>query len=122
VIQFARCSSLHDPDDAVHVHRDGTDTKDVHPTWIFQRGGEHLLLHYRETARGVTLLVSGDGELRSYTFHDFAALEKFESEMAEFLMQAGWTPAHLTIEPQQPQPASDHILPSDAGRRPGAAH
>jgi hypothetical protein len=89
------------------------------PMWIFQRGGEHVLLHCRENARGVTLVVSGDGDLRSYSFHDFAALEKFEGEMAEFLLAAGWSPAHLTIEPQ---PTPDHIMPPEAHRRPGAAH
>ena len=70
------------------------------PTWIFQRGGEHLILNCRENARGVTLIVSGDGDLRSYSFHDFVALVKFESQMAEFLLLAGWSPAQLTIEPQ----------------------
>jgi hypothetical protein len=44
------------------------------PTWIFKRGGEQLMLHCRETGRGVTLVVSGDDDLRSYSFHDFAAL------------------------------------------------
>jgi hypothetical protein len=106
----------------VHVRRVAADTKGMLPTWIFQRGGDHLLLHCRENARGVTLLVSGDGELRSYSFHDFAALEKFEGEMAEFLVEAGWSPAHLTIEPQQPQQMPDQIMPPEAGRRPGAAH
>ena len=48
------------------------------PTWIFKRGGEQLMLHCRETGRGVTLVVSGDDDLRSYSFHDFAALVKFE--------------------------------------------
>ena len=70
------------------------------PTWIFQRGGEHLILNCRENARGVTLIVSGDGDLRSYSFHDFAALVKFESQMAEFLLHSGWSPAQLTIEPR----------------------
>ena len=56
------------------------------------------MLHCRETARGVTLVVSGDDDLRSYSFHDFAALVKFESEMADFLIGAGWTPARLTVE------------------------
>jgi hypothetical protein len=70
------------------------------PTWIFQRGGEHLILNCRENARGVTLIVSGDGDLRSYSFHDFAALVKFEGQMAEFLLHSGWSPAQLTIEAQ----------------------
>ena len=56
------------------------------------------MLHCRETGRGVTLVVSGDDDLRSYSFHDFAALVKFESEMADFLIGAGWTPARLTVE------------------------
>jgi hypothetical protein len=68
------------------------------PTWIFQRGGEQLMLHCRETGRGVTLVVSGDDDLRSYSFRDFAALVKFENEMADFLIGAGWTPARLTVE------------------------
>jgi len=70
------------------------------PTWIFQRGGEHIILNCRENARGVTLIVSGDGDLRSYSFHDFAALVKFQGQMAEFLLPAGWSPAQLAIEPQ----------------------
>jgi len=72
------------------------------PTWIFQRGGEQLMLHCRETGRGVTLVVSGDDDLRSYSFHDFAALVKFESEMADFLIGTGWAPARLTVEPSMP--------------------
>jgi hypothetical protein len=69
------------------------------PTWIFQRGDEQLMLHCRETGRGVTLVVSGDDHLRSYSFHDIAALVKFESEMADFLIGTGWAPARLTVEP-----------------------
>ena len=57
------------------------------------------MLHCRETGRGVTLVVSGDDDLRSYSFHDFAALVKFESEMSEFLIGTGWAPARLTVEP-----------------------
>jgi hypothetical protein len=57
------------------------------------------MLHCRETGRGVTLVVSGDDDLRSYTFHDFSALAKFESEMADFLIGTGWTPARLTVSP-----------------------
>ena len=72
------------------------------PTWIFQRGGEQLMLHCRETGRGVTLVVSGDDDLRSYSFHDFPALVKFESEMADFLIGTGWAPARLTVEPGMP--------------------
>jgi hypothetical protein len=71
------------------------------PTWIFQRGPDHILLHCRENPRGVTLVVSGDGDLRSYSFRDFDALAKFEREMEEFLLETGWLPAHLTIEPLQ---------------------
>ena len=56
------------------------------------------MLHCRETGRGVTLVVSGDDDLRSYSFHDFAALVKFESEMADFLIGTGWAPARLTVE------------------------
>ena len=46
------------------------------------------------------MIVSGDGDLRSYAFHDFAALVKFEGHMAEFLLQTGWSPAQMTIEPR----------------------
>jgi hypothetical protein len=81
------------------------------PAWIFRRGGEHLLLHYRESARGVTMVVSGDGDLRSYSFRDFAALEKFQGEMEEFLLETGWSPAHMTIELLLP-PGS--VAPLDA--------
>jgi len=89
------------------------DTKDMLPTWIFQRGGEHLILNCRENARGVTLIVSGDGDLRSYSFHDFAALVKFEGQMAEFLLQTGWAPAQLTIEPR--------AIPNHRASRPGGS-
>lgn len=78
------------------------------------------MLHCRETGRGVTLVVSGDDDLRSYTFHDFAALAKFESEMADFLIGTGWTPARLTVSPGQaptlptlPQPRTN--LPGQRG-------
>jgi hypothetical protein len=74
--------------------------------WIYRRGAEHLLLHCRETRRGVTLVVSGDGDLRSYSFHDYAALVKFESEMEEFLLETGW----LTVPPSgDPAVTSDHL-------------
>jgi len=82
------------------------------PTWIFQRGSEHLMLNCQENARGVTLIVSGDGDLRSYSFHDFAALVKFEGQMAEFLLAAGWSPAQLTIEAQA---ISNHRATRPAG-------
>jgi hypothetical protein len=84
------------------VRPPAADTTGVPPTWIFQRGEEQLLLRCRENARGVTLVVTGDGDLRSYSFRDFAALVKFEEEMAEFLLATGWSPAQLTIEPQLP--------------------
>lgn len=70
------------------------------PMRIFQRDGQCLMLHCRENARGVSLIVSGDGDLRSYSFRDFAALTKFEAEMAEFLLQLGWSPAQKT-EPKR---------------------
>lgn len=77
------------------------------------------MLHCRESGRGVTLVVSGDGDLRSYSFHDFAALVKFESEMEEFLLQTGWSPSQLTIEPRL---TPDHATQPEVGRRPGAAY
>jgi hypothetical protein len=90
------------------------------PTWIFKRGGEQLMLHCRETGRGVTLVVSGDDDLRSYSFHDFAALVKFESEMADFLIGTGWTPARLTVESGM-SPAIPRSVPGlpNAPGRPG---
>jgi hypothetical protein len=83
------------------------------PTWIFQRGGEQLMLHCRETGRGVTLVVSGDDDLRSYSFHDFAALVKFESEMADFLIGTGWAPARLTVESSM-SPGVPRSVPANA--------
>ena len=77
------------------------------------------MLHCREHARGVTLVVSGDGDLRSYSFHNFAALVKFESEMEEFLLETGWVQAQLTVEPRQ---TPDHPAQSEVVRRPGSAH
>jgi hypothetical protein len=88
------------------------------PTWIFQRDGERLMLHCREHPRGITLVVSGDGDLRSYSFHDVAALVKFESEMEEFLLETGWSPAQLTTEPRL---TPDESTKSQAGRGPRAA-
>jgi hypothetical protein len=89
------------------------------PVWIFQRGGERLMLHCRESARGVTLVVSGDGDLRSYSFHDFPALVKFESEMEEFLLETGWVRAQLTIEPRL---TPEHQTEPEAVPPPGTAH
>ena len=76
------------------------------------------MLHCRENPRGVTLVVSGDGDLRSYSFHDFAALVKFETEMEEFLLETGWVQAHLTIEPG---PTPERPTQPEAGRGPGPA-
>ena len=82
------------------------------PTWVFQRGTEHLLLHCRETPRGASLVVSGDTELRSYSFRDFDALVKFEEEMEQSLLQAGWEPAEMTIELKaSPDPVSQPQSP-----------
>jgi hypothetical protein len=78
------------------------DTIHVLPTRIFQRDDQRLLFFCREGRRGVTLVVSGDGDLRSYSFHDYSALEKFESEMEEFLLGTGWRPAQLSIETSAP--------------------
>jgi hypothetical protein len=90
------------------------DNRTMLPTWVFQKGCNQLMLHCRETPRGVTLVVSGDDDLRSYSFHDFAALAKFESEMADFLIGTGWTPARLTVSPSpapslpaRPNPGTD---------------
>ena len=85
----------------------------MQPTWTFQRGGEHLTLHCRESGRGVTLVVGGDGDLRSYSFHDLAALVKFESEMAEFLLETGWSPARLTVGSRV---GPDPVTPPEASR------
>lgn len=68
--------------------------------WTFRRDGKQLMLHCRESARGVTLIVSGDGDLRSYCFQDFGALLKFETEMSGFLLQKGWSPTPDTGEPR----------------------
>jgi hypothetical protein len=59
----------------------------------------------------MTLVASGDGELRSYSFHDATALMKFEHEMEEFLVHAGWVPVRLILEPH---PA---ITPADVPPR-----
>src|SRR3954471_2509233 len=88
----------------------GADRTGMLPTWVFQRGGEQVMLHCRETGRGVTLVVSGDDDLRSYTFHDFAALAKFETEMADFLIGTGWMPAQLTVSPA-PVPSLPPLRP-----------
>ena len=115
-IQFPHCPPLHDLDGiergASSVSPYAADTTGVLPIWIFQRGIEHLLLHCRENARGVTMVVSGDGDLRSYSFRDFAALEKFEGEMEEFLLETGWCPAQITIEL-----TPDHVTPPQPTRR-----
>jgi hypothetical protein len=66
------------------------------PTWTLERGAERITLFCRETRRGVVLVVSGDGDLRSYSFHDFAALAQFEHEMEEFLLHTGWSRSGLT--------------------------
>jgi hypothetical protein len=70
------------------------------------------MLHCRENIRGVTLIVSGDGDLRSYCFHDFAALLKFETEMSEFLRQMGWSPVQLTVEPPLTSDRQTHRVSS----------
>jgi hypothetical protein len=90
----------------------------VLPTRIYQRDGERLLFFCREGRRGVTLVVSGDGDLRSYSFHDYAALVKFEGEMEEFLLATGWTPAQLSIEPRvKPEGAAPSESPTTIPRR-----
>ena len=94
----------------VQFRSEGADTQNMLPTWSFQRGVEQLKLHCRESRRGVTLVVSGDGDLRSYSFRDYAALVKFESEMEEFLLETGWTPTELTIEQR---PVRDRTLPPE---------
>jgi hypothetical protein len=71
------------------------------------------MLHYREHARGVTLIVSGDGDLRSYTFHDFTALLNFQHEMEEFLVETGWSLSQATIGPRsgdQPAPPPPSLI------------
>jgi len=84
------------------------------PTWMFERDGAHLTLHCRETRRGVTLIVGGDGDLRSYSFHDFAALMQFEQEMEEFLIETGWTQTFPTIESRA---MPDRQTPAGTSRR-----
>ena len=71
----------------------------------YQRGGQCLMLHYREHARGLTLIVSGDGDLRSYTFHDLSALLKFQHEMEDFLVETGWS-LQTTMWPSLGDPQS----------------
>jgi hypothetical protein len=84
------------------------------PVWTFQRGHEQLVLYSRESRRGVVLVVSGDGDPRSYTFHDFNALVKFEGEMEEFLIETGWSPARLTV---QQEPTLDGAPPRGGASR-----
>ena len=88
------------------------------PMWIFRRGGEYLTLHCRESARGITLIVSGDGDLRSYSFHDFAALLSFEAHMEEFLVENGWSPTQIP----EPLATPGHPTEPAASDQPGTAH
>jgi hypothetical protein len=81
------------------------DTTGMLPTWTLERGMERITLFCRETRRGVVLVVSGDGDLRSYSFQDFAALAQFEHEMEEFLLHTGWSRSSLAVRPSDPVPA-----------------
>ena len=91
----------------------------------FERGAERLTLHVRESGRGVTLVATGDGEPRSYSFRDAAAMMKFEAEMEEFLLYAGWALVRLSTTPaaSAARPVENFQAPQQDGHSDGrSAH
>jgi hypothetical protein len=120
-LESARCTFLHT---STIIERSfvpnplsSADKSLMWPLRTYRRGAERLSLHVREGNRGVTLVVSGDDDLRSYSFRDVRAMMKFEAEMEEFLLYAGWRPIKLTEEEPLPEETSQ----SEAASRSDAA-
>lgn len=61
------------------------------PTWIFERGTQHLELRRREAEDGIFLTIVGDGAPRSYRFDEMMALVNFQCDMEALLLKTGWS-------------------------------
>ena len=61
------------------------------PTWVFERGTQHLELRRRETEEGIFLIIVGDGAPRSYRFDEMMALVNFQCDMESLLLKTGWS-------------------------------
>jgi hypothetical protein len=61
------------------------------PTWIFERGTQHLELRRRETGDGIFLIIAGDGTPHTYRFDEMMALVNFQCDMEALLLKTGWT-------------------------------
>ena len=60
-------------------------------SWTFGRGEERLEVEREPCEDGVLLLVSGNGDPRSYFFSDLTTLVPFQSDMEQFLLKTGWS-------------------------------
>jgi len=61
------------------------------PTWVFERGDQHLELCRRATDGGILLVIVGDGAPRSYRFDEMMALVNFQCDMEALLLKTGWS-------------------------------
>jgi hypothetical protein len=60
-------------------------------TSSYIRGQERLRVEWRETPRGLALIIFAVEQTRSFSFHDFPAFEKFRLDMERFLLRSGWS-------------------------------
>jgi hypothetical protein len=59
--------------------------------WTFARGKDTLDIRRQSLDDGGVLAIAGDGEPRSYFFHDLHRLETFQKDMETLLLKTGWS-------------------------------
>jgi hypothetical protein len=70
--------------------------------WTFRRNDEHLIIRRCHRAGAATLVVTANGQPRSFPFAQLEELERFQPDMETFLVRTGWTLARFSPERRTP--------------------
>ena len=93
-----------------------TDTVSVtEAVWTFRRNDEQLSIRRCESDEVATLVVTADGQPRSFRFAHLEELERFQHDMETFLLRTGWTLA--AFSPERRTPSDRRSFPREGNDR-----
>ena len=70
--------------------------------WTFRRSDEQLTIRRCESDGAATLVVTAEGQPRSFRFAQLEELERLQHDMETFLLRTGWTLAAFSPERRTP--------------------
>jgi hypothetical protein len=85
------------------------------PVWTFARSSQTLTLRRQNAEGGVLLVVTENGNPRSYFFDELAKLTRFQVDMEAFLVGSGWT--FVSFSPERRSGRDRRTFPRITDRR-----